>query len=125
MAEHTGPRRNAWGQKAARLLAALGVATAASVIAGGLAGAVTTATVQLSSTSATATQVTYTVGFASPGALASGTGTFTLTAPTGTTFSSTDCDYSLYNATTTRSGGCPLVTVGSGGRAVTIATNIT
>lgn len=125
MAEHVRPEHSGLSGKLARLAAALGLAAAASVAVSAVAGAAGTATIQLSSTSAKATQVTYTIGFTSPGALASGTGTMTLSAPSGTTFASSNCDYSIYNATSTRTGGCPLVTVGSGGKSVTIASNIT
>lgn len=124
MAEWLIPAGAVW-RTLARLGAALAVAAAASVVATHGAGAASPATIQLSSTSASATQVTYTVGFTSPGALASGTGTITLSAPAGTAFPSASCDYTVANSTSTRSANCLNVVLGSGGRSVTITSNVT
>jgi hypothetical protein len=70
--------------------AAAAVATALAVLAlpGGVALAATAvshATIGVSSLSASATDVSYTVSFASPSALTGGTSTITLAAPAGTT----------------------------------------
>jgi hypothetical protein len=85
-------RRKDFSMTAARYLLRAG---AAGVVAGlallGLPGgtalaatAVSNATLQVSSLSASATDVSYSVTFATPAALTSGTSTITLTAPTGT-----------------------------------------
>lgn len=125
VAEQAVPRHAGLARRTARLFAALGIGAAASMVASGVAGAAGAATIELSSTAATASQVTYTIGFTSPGALSAASGTITLSGPAGTAFSSDNCNYSLYDATSTRTGSCPTVTLGSGGTSVTIRTTIT
>lgn len=128
MAERSDSGRSFRGTALARLLVAVSALAGASIgasMGAGPAAAAGTATVQLSSTSATATEVTYEVAFTSPGSLSNGSGTITLSAPAKSVFSGSGCDYTIYDATTTRRGGCLAVTVGSGGTSVTVTTNVT
>ncbi len=92
------------------------LATALAVLAlpGGTALAatkVTEATLQVSSLSAAATDVSYTVSFSSPSALAGGTATITVTAPSGTALPAPGS--ACYNVTDDASlaSGCGTVTV--------------
>ena len=79
--------------------------------------------VTLSSTSATATDVTYTASFVPHNNLTAGYSTITLTAPAGTTFPSSGCDYTVTNVTTGASYYCETPTVSGGGSTVTISTS--
>jgi hypothetical protein len=105
-----------------RPLAALGMIVGVTVIAGTVAGATGGASVQLSSTSATATRSTYTTSFASPGALAASSGTITLAGPSGTVFSSNGCLYTIYDAKTTQTTVCPAASTSAGSSSVTVTT---
>ncbi len=109
-------------------LTVMGLLPLLGATAAGAATAVSSPTISLSSTTTGATAV-YTVGFttsgssSSPtGALASGTGTIALTAPSGTAFPSTASDYTV-NA---GSGAVAASTVatGSSGSSVTITTPV-
>jgi hypothetical protein len=91
--------------------AAAGVMTAAALAALMLPAAraeaatsVGLATAELSSHSAQATEVTYTVGFAATSGLAAG-GTITLTGPAGTTFPASGSDWTLADDTSGNNGG--------------------
>jgi hypothetical protein len=92
------------------------------------AGAVSGPSVALSTAAARAGKVAYTVGFttSSGGALASGSGTVTLSGPTGTVFNGADATYlfddrtSGMTGTTYGFGG----TVGQSGAAITVPTPI-
>jgi len=79
------------------------------------------ALVSLSSTSVSATGVTYTDSFIATHALESGRSTVTLTAPAGTTLPTNSCSYTFYDNTTLSGGGCPTVAVS--GNSVTITPN--
>jgi hypothetical protein len=81
------------------------------------------ASVALSSTSATATGVTYKANFTSTNALTANYSTITLTAPAGTTFPSSGCVYTVTNETTGQSDTCDPATVSGGGNSVTITVN--
>jgi hypothetical protein len=86
-------RRNSSAAGSARIALRAGTAVLATALAvlalpGGTALAATkvaNATLGVSSLSAAATEVSYTASFSSPGTLAAGTATITLTAPAGTT----------------------------------------
>jgi hypothetical protein len=79
------------------------------------------ALVSLSSTSVSATGVTYTDSFIATHALATQRSTVTLAAPTGTTLPTSNCSYTFYDNTTLTGGGCPTVAVS--GTSVTITAN--
>ena len=81
------------------------------------------ASVALSSTSTTATGVSYKASFTSTNALTANYSTITLTAPAGTTFPSSGCVYTVTNETTGQSDTCDPATVSGGGTSVTITTN--
>ncbi|HLZ07205.1 MAG TPA: hypothetical protein VKT80_01345, partial [Chloroflexota bacterium] len=87
------------------------------------ATAVTGATLVPSSTSATATNVTYSVSFISKGGLTAGYSTITLIGPSGTVFAPTNgCSpYVVIDAITGQSSGCLTATV-TGGNQVVITT---
>jgi hypothetical protein len=95
---------------------ALPAASGLAATAQPAAGTVSQATIQVSSLSASATDVSYTVSFASPGALTKGVSTITLDAPPGTSLpgASTGC-YAVYDD----SGGGAFGTSGCG--AVTVS----
>ena len=86
------------------------------------ATSVGSAFVSLSSTSASATEVTYTASFVPHNNLTGGYSTITLTAPAGTTFPSSGCLYTVTNVTTGASYYCETPTVSGGGNSVTIPT---
>src|ERR1022692_2096723 len=78
------------------------------------------ASVSLSSTSANATQVTYTANFRATHALTAGYSTITLNAPSGTTFPSSGCVYTVTDTRTHQSYTCNAATVSGPGNSVTI-----
>ena len=125
-------RRNRKTTGPARIAAragALGVVTALALlgVAGGTARAATEvslATLQVSSLSASATDVTYTVNFATPSALASGTSTITLQAAAGTTLpASGSVCYGVTDDATTATG-CGAVTVTGTTAVITLPVNV-
>ncbi len=83
-------------------------------------GAVTNGSVALTSTTAAATQVTYTVEFTPASAMTSGVDTVTLTAPVGTVFA--EDDFYLTNLTTTQAGYASVVS-GIGTNTAVLRTN--
>ena len=82
------------------------------------------ATIQVSSLSASATDVSYTVNFSSPGALTKGVSTITLDAPTGTSLpsASTGC-YTVYDDPGDTSG-CGAATVSGTSAVITTPVSI-
>jgi hypothetical protein len=125
-------RRNSSAAGSARIAlragtAALATALAVLALPGGTALAATkvaNATLGVSSLSASATEVTYTVNFGSPSALASGTGTITLTAPSGTALPAAGS--ACYGVTDDASlaTGCGTVTVTGTTAAITLPADV-
>ena len=79
--------------------------------------------VKLSSTAATASEVAYQISFTANAALTA-SGSITIKAPGGTTFSSSDCSYTVYDGRSTQGAGCRPVTVGGGGNTVSVGSGI-
>jgi hypothetical protein len=91
----------------------------------GLAAASSTASVSVSSVEATASEVTYTIGFDVTGALSTDS-SITVTAPSGTSWPGGGCgNYTIYDDVSTQSNQCPSVTASGVGNTVTLTTGIT
>ncbi len=86
------------------------------------AAAVTGATLQVSSLSAAATQVSYSITFRSPAALHAGRSTITVAAPSGTTLSNSSC-YTVADDAT-GPGGCGSSTITGSTAVITVPVNV-